>query len=145
VLIDTSTLLRTIQPAHPQRDIARNAIKRLADRGTELHLVPQNLFELWVVVTRPVAQNGLGFSVAEAASELMRLKSMFLVLPDTPAILFRLGKPDHSASGDRQTCARCSTRCRDAGPWPYEHPDIRQRRIFALPGIEVVHPADVVR
>jgi predicted nucleic acid-binding protein len=38
-----------------------------------------------VVATRPVAQNGLGFSVEEATAELMRL-SMFPVLPDTSAI-----------------------------------------------------------
>jgi len=42
--------------------------------------------ELWVVATRPVSQNGLGLSTTEAASELMRLKSMFDLLPDTPAV-----------------------------------------------------------
>ena len=63
--------------------------------------------ELWVVATRPAAQNGLGLSIPEAASELARLKSMFLVLPDTPAI-YRVweslviqyqvsGKPAHDA------------------------------------------------
>jgi len=86
VLIDTSTLLRTLQPAHPQRETVRVAIKALTARGRELHIVPQNLFELWVVATRPVAQNGLGLSITEATSELMRLKSMFPLLPDTPAI-----------------------------------------------------------
>lgn len=86
MLIDTSTLLRTLQPEHPQRETARNAIKTLAARGRELNLVPQNLMELWVVATRPAAQNGLGFSIAEATTELVRLKGMFLVLPETPAI-----------------------------------------------------------
>jgi hypothetical protein len=57
-------------------------------RGRDLHIVPQNLVELWVVATRPVAQNGLGLSTAEAAAELMRLKSMFLLLPGTPASRF---------------------------------------------------------
>jgi len=66
--------------------MARAAIKTIALRGEELQLVPQNLFELWVVATRPAAQNGLGLSIAEAASELRRLKNMFPVLPDTPAI-----------------------------------------------------------
>jgi hypothetical protein len=42
--------------------------------------------ELWVVATRPASQNGLGLSIKEATSELMRLKSMFPLLPDTPAI-----------------------------------------------------------
>ena len=107
MLIDTSTLLRTLQPSHPQRETARAAIKVLTARGRDLHIVPQNLVELWVVATRPVAQNGLGLSTAEAATELMRLKSMFPLLPDTPAIYpvwerlviqYRVsGKPAHDA------------------------------------------------
>ena len=107
MLIDTSTLLRTLQPSHPQRETARVAIKSLTARGRELHIVPQNLFEMWVVATRPVAQNGLGLSTTQAAAELMRLKSMFPLLPDTPAIYpvweslvtqYRVsGKPAHDA------------------------------------------------
>jgi predicted nucleic acid-binding protein len=107
VLIDTNTLLRTLQPLHPQRETARAAIKALTARGRELHVVPQNLMELWVVATRPASQNGLGLSTAEAASELTRLKSMFDFLPDTPAIYpvweslvlrYRVsGKPAHDA------------------------------------------------
>lgn len=86
MLVDTNTLLRTLQPLHPQRETARVAMKTLVERGHELQLVPQNLVELWVVATRPASQNGLGLSILEAASELMRLKSMFPLLPDTPAI-----------------------------------------------------------
>ena len=107
MLLDTNTLLRTLQPLHPQREIARVAIKALAARGRELHLVPQNLVELWVVATRPVSQNGLGLSIIDATAELMRLKSMFPLLPDTPAIYLVLeslviqyqvsGKPAHDA------------------------------------------------
>ena len=69
--------------------------------------MPQNFVELWVVATRPVSQNGLGLSIMEAASELTRLKSMFPLLPDTPAIYpvwenlviqYRVsGKPAHDA------------------------------------------------
>ena len=59
------------------------------------------------MATRPVAQNGLGLSTTEAAAELMRLKSMFSLLPDAPAIYrvweslviqYRVsGKPAHDA------------------------------------------------
>jgi len=107
VLVDTNTLLRTLQPLHPQRETARSAIKALTARGHQLQLVPQNLVELWVVATRPVAQNGLRFSIPRATSELMRLKSMFPLLPDTPAIYpvwenlvirYQIsGKPAHDA------------------------------------------------
>ena len=107
MLIDTSTLLRTLQASHPQRETARVAIKALIARGRELHIVPQNLVELWVVATRPLSQNGLGLSTPEAAAELARLKSMFPLLADTPAIYpvweslviqYRVsGKPAHDA------------------------------------------------
>ena len=60
-----------------------------------------------MVATRPLSQNGLGLSITDATSELMRLKSMFPLLPDTPAIyqawenlVIRYqvsGKPAHDA------------------------------------------------
>jgi predicted nucleic acid-binding protein len=95
------------------------------------------------VATRPVAQNGLGLSIRDAASELILLKSMFPLLPDSPAIYqvwenlviqYRVsGKPAHDArlvaaiqvhgltailTFDRTGFSRCA-------------------------GLEVVHPADV--
>jgi predicted nucleic acid-binding protein len=107
LLIDTSTLLRTLQVRHPQYETVARALETLPARGRDLHIVSQNLFELWVVATRPAAQNGMGLSIPEATSELMRLKSMFPLLPDTPAIYpiweslviqYRVsGKPVHDA------------------------------------------------
>jgi hypothetical protein len=62
------------------------ALELLPEQGRDLHIVSQNLVELWVVATRPVEQNGLGMPASSVAPELERLKSMFLLLPDTPAI-----------------------------------------------------------
>jgi NADH dehydrogenase FAD-containing subunit len=78
--------LSTLQPQHQQGETARAAIKALTAQGHELRIVPQNLMELWVVATRSAVQNGLGMTVPGATAELMRLKSMFLLLPETPAI-----------------------------------------------------------
>jgi predicted nucleic acid-binding protein len=86
LLIDTNTLLRTLQVRHPQYETVARALEALTARGREIHIVPQNLVELWVVATRPVPQNGLGLATTEAAAEVMRLKSMFPLLPDLPAI-----------------------------------------------------------
>jgi predicted nucleic acid-binding protein len=107
VLVDTSLLVRTLQPHHELCLLAKKAIDRFRLQNRSLYLVPQNLVEVWVVATRPVAQNGLGLSIPEAASELMRLKRMFPLLPDTPAIYqvwenlvvqYRVsGKPSHDA------------------------------------------------
>lgn len=107
MLADTSALLRTLQPFHPQRETVRSAIKALTAHGRELHIVPQNLVELWVVATRPISQNGLGMPPSSVAAELVRLKSMFLLVPDIPSIYPRWealvtqhrvsGKPAHDA------------------------------------------------
>jgi len=72
VLVDTSTLLRTLQLHHPQLETARAAIKALTAQGRDLHIVPQNLIELWVVATRPVDQNGLGMTPAATGVEVTR-------------------------------------------------------------------------
>jgi predicted nucleic acid-binding protein len=107
VLIDTSTLLRTLQLRHPQYETATRALEILPQQGHALHIVPQNLVELWAVATRPLSYNGLGLTISAALAELDRLKRMFLLLPETPAIYpawealvsqYQVsGKPTHDA------------------------------------------------
>jgi predicted nucleic acid-binding protein len=86
VLVDSNTVIRTLQLRGPQHDIARSAIKTLTARGEELVLTPQNLVEIWVVATRPEAYNGLGMNIDQASQELSRLKSLFNFIADTSAI-----------------------------------------------------------
>ena len=86
MLIDTSVLARLLQPHHPLYAVADRAIERLVSEGRDLYVVPQNLIELWVVGTRPVEQNGLGMNAADMARELIRIKRMFLLLPDSAAV-----------------------------------------------------------
>src|ERR1035438_2528185 len=66
--------------------LIRRAAKVPAEVCNTVQVAADGCFELWVVATRPVPQNGLGLSTTEAAAELMRLKRMFPLLPDTPAI-----------------------------------------------------------
>ena len=67
-------------------DVAR-CVAVLATRGDELRVIAQNLIEFWAVATRPIADNGLGITVAQAAQELTKLKTLFGILPDTADIL----------------------------------------------------------
>ena len=55
-------------------------------QNEQLCVVPQNFYELWVVCTRPVAQNGLGMTPAEVEAEVGQLERLFTVLDDTAAI-----------------------------------------------------------
>jgi hypothetical protein len=58
-LVDTNILTRLADPAHATHQQAVDAVKRLAHQGHKLHIVPQNLYEFWVVCTRPKNVNGL--------------------------------------------------------------------------------------
>ena len=73
-LVDTNILLRLIDLTAPSHHTTRLAIARLRSDSEELFIVPQNLFEFWAVATRPVAVNGLGKSVVEAAADLRLCK-----------------------------------------------------------------------
>jgi predicted nucleic acid-binding protein len=85
-LLDTNILSRLAEPGHAMHQPALDAVKRLAADGHTLHIVPQNLYEFWVVCTRPTAVNGLGKTAAEAATELASLKVLFVLLDETPAL-----------------------------------------------------------
>lgn len=109
-----------------------------------MNLVRQNLIELWVVATRPVEQNGLGMSVADAAAALARLKSMFALLPETAAIY--PAREDlvttHRVSGKPAHDARLVAAMQVHGLTNVLTFD---RSGFArFPGIDVLHPADVI-
>jgi predicted nucleic acid-binding protein len=144
LLIDTSTLLRTLQVRHAHYEAATRAIEVLPSRGWTLHIVPQNLVELWVVATRPVEQNGLGMTTSAAAVELARLKSTFALLPDNPgvytaweALVTRYevcGKPAHDARLVAAMQAHGLTAILT----------FDRSGFSRYAGIEIVHPADVI-
>ncbi len=85
-LIDTNILTRMAEPVHATHREALEAVRRLTKQGRLLHIVPQNLYEFWVVATRPVSVNGLGKTAAEALLDLINLKGLFLWLDVSPII-----------------------------------------------------------
>ncbi|MDQ3652607.1 MAG: hypothetical protein M3458_20490 [Acidobacteriota bacterium] len=68
-LVDTNVLLRYAQKSHTMRPDARRALLTLRKQAEELCIIPQNIIEFWAVATRPLANNGLGLTVDEAARE----------------------------------------------------------------------------
>jgi predicted nucleic acid-binding protein len=143
MLVDTSVLIRTLQPHHSLYILADRAIRLLPEQGRELHIVAQNLIELWTGATRPLGENGLGMTAAEAASELERIKGMFLFLPETPAIYLAwealviqnqvMGKPAYDA--------RLVAAMRVHGLTAILTFD--RTGFSRYPGIEVIHPEQV--
>lgn len=85
-LTDSNLLLRSMQPGTPLYAQANRAVTTLLGRGEEMPLVPQCLIEFWNVASRPTQVNGLGLPLADVQQEVQRLKQIFTLLPDTPAI-----------------------------------------------------------
>ncbi len=144
MLIDTSILVRTLQPHHPFCSLANGAIDQLRLEGHPLHLVPQNFMELWVVATRPFDLNGLGLQLGAVLAEFARLESFFTVLPEAEDVYpawKRLvaayqvtGKPAHDA---RLVAAMQVHGIKDILTF--------DRTGFArYAGIVAAHPADVI-
>ena len=86
VLVDTNVLLRQLQPELAQYRAAIDSVARFLDNGEIVYFTPQNVAEFWNVLTRPVASNGLGFSVAQALAEVEKIEATLTLLPDSPAI-----------------------------------------------------------
>lgn len=86
VLVDTNILNRLAEPGHSMYAAAFAATGALRTQGHTLCVVPQNLYEFWVVCTRPLANNGLGMSAVDASTAVANVRSVFTFLDDTPAI-----------------------------------------------------------
>jgi predicted nucleic acid-binding protein len=143
MLVDTSVLVRTLQPHHPLYPPADHAIRVLPGQGRKLHIVAQNLIEVWVVATRPLGENGLGMTLAEAATELGRIKGMFLFLAETAAIYpaWEALVLDHAVSGKSSHDARLVAAMLVHGLTAILTFDTTGFSRF--PDIEVIHRAEV--
>lgn len=108
VLLDTNILTRAAQPGHPMYRDALDSLDALRQRGEVLCIVPQNLYEFWVVATRPLSANGMGMTPPQAEAELSSLKRLFRFLSDTPHVYTEWERlvSQHAVSGKNAHDAR---------------------------------------
>jgi len=85
-VVDTNVLLRMTRHADPQHQLIAMALAQLIGQGTTLHYTHQNIAELWNVMTRPIARNGLGLSTSEAETEVRAIERGMTLLPDSEAV-----------------------------------------------------------
>lgn len=106
--IDTNVLARSVEANHPMQSQALGALDALIRAGEALFVLSQNLYEFWVVATRPIKQNGLGISVAEAQAFIARFESVFRLKADTPAVYAEWKRfvTQHSVAGKQAHDAR---------------------------------------
>ncbi len=107
VLIDTNLITRLAQPGHHHHKTAQDAVETVLARNDDPCIVPQVIYEFWVVATRPVSKNGLDMTAPQAEDEIERAQGTFTLLDDEPGVFDewrRLvlrydvrGKPAHDA------------------------------------------------
>jgi predicted nucleic acid-binding protein len=143
ILVDTNVLLRAAQPGHSQYAAAVGAVKTARKRGEVPCVVPQVLYEFWVVATRPVADNGLGMTTTDAEADVADLIQQFHLFRDERAILDRWRRlvVDHDVRGKTAHDARIVAAMERHGIQRLLTFNPQHFRRFA--GIDVVHPDDV--
>ena len=86
-LLDTNILLHLANPDAPEHSAAKAAVARSLSGDERLVVDAQVLFEFWSVATRPVAANGLGWSVSRARAEVDAVRNRFRVLDEPPGVV----------------------------------------------------------
>lgn len=85
-LLDTNILLRSRDPNSPSYQLVSNCVDLLVSRGDSCVITAQVLVEFWVVATRPIPVNGLGWTPEETRAKTAQLLSQFALLPETDDI-----------------------------------------------------------
>jgi predicted nucleic acid-binding protein len=108
ILADTNVLLRLVERDHPHHAIAVEALDFVEASGHQVDIVPQIVYEFWVVATRPINVNGLGMSPQEARAVLEELLAPFRLLRDERSIyeIWQQLVVDHSVTGKHAHDAR---------------------------------------
>ncbi|BAU04722.1 twitching motility protein PilT [Fischerella major NIES-592] len=102
-LLDTNIILRFTDTYSSEYEIINNAIFQILLQGGQCFITPQVLIEFWVVATRPVAVNGLGWTPEATERAVQMLINQFEWLEETPDI-FRIWlslATTHKISGKR--------------------------------------------
>lgn len=85
-LLDTNIVLRLANADDVQHELVSEAVVRILAQEQECCLISQVLIEFWVVSTRPVEVNGLGWTASYAEDVITQLLNRFLLLEDRSEI-----------------------------------------------------------
>ncbi|MBE9041788.1 PIN domain-containing protein [Oscillatoriales cyanobacterium LEGE 11467] len=82
-LLDTNVALRFCNPSDPQYGLVTQAVTNLLAQADECYLSAQVLIEFWVVATRPIDVNGLGWSIEQTRNTIDGLLDRFPLVEET--------------------------------------------------------------
>ena len=86
-LLGTNILLRASDRSSSRYNLAVNSVASLIAQGHECIITSQVLIEFWVVATRPIEVNGLGWSIERIEKKIEQLINQFTLVEETEAIL----------------------------------------------------------
>lgn len=85
-LLDTNIILRFTDTDSVEYNLINNAISQILVEGGQCFITSQVITEFWVVATRPMTVNGLGWTVEKTEQAVQMLINQFNLLEETPAI-----------------------------------------------------------
>jgi len=86
-LLDTNIILRARDTSASNYQLAVDAVSQLLAQNIECVITAQVLIEFWVVATRPIEVNGLGWNIQKTKNEIDGVLDQFPLLEETPQIL----------------------------------------------------------
>jgi predicted nucleic acid-binding protein len=82
ILVDTNIWGRIANKRDPLHSVAARALQQVIRQNLQPAIAAQNLYEFWVVATRPVANNGLGWSAARVSAWVDACRRVCTFLPE---------------------------------------------------------------
>ncbi len=143
-LLDTNILLRSVDTSSDQHPLATDCVYQLLQNGNECIITSQVLIEFWVVATRPVEVNGLGWSSPTTQERINQFLSQFTFLEETPEIFthwFQL-VTIHQIKGKRTHDIRLLAvmKAKKISYLLTFNPD----DFITIPDINIVHPQEII-
>ncbi len=89
ITLDSNILLRAADHTSPSFTPAKSALTLMSRYLIDVIIPPQVIYECWVVLTRPIASNGIGLSTDEAVSFIEETRRCYSFLPDPIGLLDR--------------------------------------------------------
>jgi predicted nucleic acid-binding protein len=120
------------------------AIAQILTQKDQCCITSQVLIELWVVATRPVNVNGLGWTVEKTDSAITQFSNQFSLLPETEAIYptWRNLVTTHQVLGKRTHDLRLIAVMQAHAVTHLLTLNIRD--FPSIPDITVIHPQDLL-
>lgn len=146
-LLDTNILLRLSQPNDPAYQSIVDSIALLQQSGTDFCFFLQNISEFWNVCTRPAANNGYGFTIADTDKRVRAIESFCVYLPDTQQVYdeWRLMVVQHGVSGIQVHDAKLAAGMKTHGILHILTLNQRDFLRYTSSGITSITPGEILR